>query len=313
MPYGRKSYTKRTYTRKSGTKTAPRAFVAKRKPYRKRAVGYKLAPPMRAAIDRRIDRHQETILLKNSLFPDTNNTQCWYGIKPYLDYLNVATIIPRITQSSEAEANTNIRKGNVICPKYCYVKLRLWVDQSDTTYGIGAADRAAITPYVFVGNHRSRKQYAVLTQNNWQCLSDFWRCNGPFGETNNPAQDGMGECRGFNGKRYQFMQGKLNTDKFMPVKGGVKCFNLTRPLGWAINSSLDPTAGSGFTIPYNGREFTIKVPMPAKLKYTDNTSEMPANYCPFLAVAFTYMSGAAPNDETPLRVESTCTFAYTDA
>jgi hypothetical protein len=291
--------------------SAPRAIKATPR-IKPKPMTFTLTAPMKNLVDKRIDRHQETIMLKNSLFPDTNNTQCWYGIKPYIDYLNVATIIPRISQSSEAEANVNIRKGNSICPKYCYVKLRLWVDQNDTTYGLGAGDRCAITPYIFVGNHRSRKAYDVLTQNNWECLADFWRCNGPFGTTNSPAAEGMGDSKGFNGKRYQFNQGKLNTEKFMPVKGGVKSFNMTRPLGYAVLN--DPLAGgAGFAIPYNGREFYIKVPMPAKLKYTDNTSEYPSNHCPFVAIGFTYMSGAAPNDETPLRVESTCTFAYTDA
>ena len=269
---------------------------------------------MRTLVDSRVNAHLETRTIKASLWPQEVNTS--FNFANHIDDFSVATIIPRIRQAltpqALGEADVPYRVGNEICPKYCFLRIRIWIDPGDTVTGPSGNDRCMLQPYLFVGTHRARKSYDTLTQNNWDCLQDFWRGNQTFGTTNDPALNGMGEATSFTGERGDFLQGSLNRDKFSPIKGGVKTFQLCRPLGWYANP-VEPTAGGGFTIPYTGREFTFKIPMPQKLKYTDNNSVYPANYCPFVALGFTYMNGAGASLEKPLLAESTVTFAYTDA
>ncbi len=270
---------------------------------------------MRSLVDSRVNAHLETRTIKASLWPQVSGTS--YNFANHIDDMSVATIIPKIAKVNNVQEfvtpNMPFRAGNVIHPKSCWLRLRVWIDPNDTTYGIGSGDRCMIQPYVFVGTHRARKSYEVLTQNNWECLEDFWRGNPTFNTTADPNIAGTGDASPFTGERGDFTQGQLNRDKFSPITGGLKTFSLCRPLGWAVNASTEPTAGAGFSIPYVGREFMFKIPMPNKLTYTDNDSVYPANYCPFVAIGFTYMNGAGASLEKPLLAESSVTFQFTDA
>lgn len=305
----------RKYTPTLKRKKPPPALAVKRKARKTRpSAGVRLTRPMRSLVDARVNQHLETRTVKASLWPQASGTSMNFA--NHIDDMSVATIIPRIRQAQTTaalgEADVPYRVGNEICPKYCSVRIRLWVNPNDTVVGASAGDRCMIQPYLFVGTHRARKQYDVLTQNNWDCLQDFWRGNQTFATTDDPALNGMGEATMFTGERGDFTQGTLNRDKFSPVKGGVKTFALCRPLGWQL-PTMGAAASGGLTIPYVGREFNFKIPMPQKLKYTDNNSEYPANYCPFVAVGFTYMNGAPASLEKPLLAESQVTFVYTDA
>lgn len=315
MAYGKTSK-KRYMRRKSPVrrKTARlAAMVPKRKKRGLRPAQVKLTRPMRTLVDRRVNAHLETYTTKNALWAPTDGRDTtYYTLRPAITELSVATIIPRIFQDYDPNVGP-YRRGNTIHPKFLILRLRLYVDQNDTVYGDQAGDRCAIQPYVFVGTHKGRKSYETLTQNNWECLADFWRCNTNFGTTDQPGT-GYGEAKGFSGKRTDFVSGNLNSACFAPISGGTKTWALTRPLAYAVPAGgVTASGGAGFAIPYNGREFTFKIPCPAKLKYTDDQSEYPSNFCPFVAIGFTYMSGAEPNDEAPLRVESNVHFSYTDA
>jgi len=317
MAYAKRKYSRGKSPRRSayGKRSKPAAIAVKRKSRKAVAPRYKLTRPMRSLVDARVNLHLETRTVKASLWPPVKGTS--YNFANAISDVSVATIIPRIKQAQSPEqlANASVpfREGNQICPKYCSLRIRLWVDPNDTTYGIGAGDRCMIQPYLFVGTHRSLKDYDSLTENNWECLEQFWRDQGGFVTTDDPSPGGLGNSGLFTGERGVFVQGCLNREKFSPITGGVKTFMMNRPLGWSVNTNQDPSAGAGFTIPYVGRDFTFKIPMPKVLKYDKNDAEYPANYCPFVAVGFTYHNGAPPSDEKPLLCESQVTFTFTDA
>ena len=293
----------------------PAALALRRKTRRARpTAGVRLTRPMRSLVDSRVNAHLETRTIKASLWPQVKGTS--YNLANHIDDFSVATIIPKIEKVGNVQEfvtpNMPFRSGNVIHPKGCWLRLRLWVDPGDTVTGPAGNDRCMIQPYVFVGTHRARKSYNVLTQNNWECLEEFWRGNPTFNTTANPNIAGTGDASYFTGERGDFTQGQLNRDKFSPIPGGLKTFALCRPLGWYANP-VEPTAGGGFAIPLTQREFMFKIPMPNKLTYTDNDDAYPSNYCPFVAIGFTYMNGAAASLEKPLLVESSVTFQFTDA
>lgn len=314
------AYARAPYRRKSGKKygVAKKANVGGlvKKTYKPKpkAVRYRLTKPMRSLVDARIDKNMEIKTIKASLWAPTDAGYTYYTLRPAINSLNVATIIPRLKQATTvgdiANASVATRLGNVICPKYCKLRLRIWVDQNDTTYGTGSGDRCTIQPYVFVGTCKAAKGYAKLTENTWGVLKSFWRTFDPYSITNSPT-GGFGDDTDFDGVRAHFTQGCLNTSKFAPIKGGVRTWELIRPLGYAVG---DITAGgAGFTIPYCGKTLEFNVPMPQKLVYSDDGEDYPASYNPFVAIGFTYMNGAAPNEQAPLRCESTVQFDYTDA
>lgn len=273
---------------------------------------------MRSLVDRRVNAHLETRTLRTTLWHPSSGAGTAYTLRNEITNLSCATLIPRIRQAVTiaglAETDLPTRVGNQISPKSLFLKIRLFQDPGDTVQGMAGNDRAMIQPYVFVGTHKACKSHAEVTENNWGILNEFWRHSTPFSDTDQPA-GGLGDATSFTGYREHFLVGELNRTKFSPIKGGVKTFEMLRPLGW-VSPFGDPASGygaAGFTIPYTGREFTFNIPMPKILKYSENTDEYPANYCPFIAIGFTYMNGAFPSAQAPLRCESSVKFTYTDA
>lgn len=313
------AYARRNYRPKSGKKYVAKkqnigGLVKKSYKPKPKVVRYRLTKPMRSLVDARVDKNMEIKTIKASLWAPTDSGYIYYTLRPAISSLNVATIIPRLKQATSvgniANASDPVRLGNVICPKYCKLRLRLWVDQNDTTAGVGSGDRCTIQPYVFVGTCKAAKGYDKLTENTWGVLQSFWRNSDPYSTTNVPTGN-MGDDAKFDGVRAHFTQGMLNTSKFAPIKGGVRTFELIRPLGYTVG---DLTGGAaGYTIPYCGKTLEFNVPMPQKLVYSDDAQDYPGNYNPFVAIGFTYMNGAAPNEQAPLRCESTVQFDYTDA
>lgn len=319
MAYARAPY-RRTFRRKSEKKSTTYrkkttgGLVRKTYKPKPKAVRFALTKPMRHLVDARVDKNLEVKTVKAALWNPTDANFIYTTMRPAITALSVATLIPRLKQASVvsdiANASVPVRLGNVIHPKYCKLRLRIWVDQNDTTYGIGAGDRCTLQPYIFIGTCKSAKSYSQLIANNWAILRELWRNFTPYATTNAPTAE-FGDAVPFDGVRSHFTQGCLNTSKFQPIKGGIKTFELIRPLGYAVG---DPTTGSaGFTIPYCGKTMEWNIPMPQKLVYSDDIEDYPAAYNPICCIGFTYMNGAAPNEQAPLRVESSLQFDYTDA
>ena len=121
----------------------------------------------------------------------------------------------------------------------------------------------------------------------------------------------MGDANEFLGVRYQFINGQLNTDKFTPIKGGIRSPVLRRPWAGTFGTSID--GGGAWTMPYAGTNMEFTVPMPKVLRYSEDGEDYPSHYNPFVAIGFSYENGAAPNEQAPLCCESSVIFTYTDA
>jgi len=110
--------------------------------------------------------------------------------------------------------------------------------------------------------------------------------------------DGDGNTAGYDGT-LRASQYKVNTDLWTQISR--KDFTLSK-------DAAAPTQGSCF------REFTIRIPCPKTLVYTLDTDLLPQNFCPAMALGYTYVSGASPDTvNTPVVVFSQAFFTYTDA
>ena len=149
--YSRASYPRkyRSYNRWPSKASTPRSAApySKRpvagvvkKSYRPRTapVKYQLTKPMRSLVDARVNKHLETTTIRASGWDPSHLN--FYTLRPAITNLSVFTIIPRIAQATTldeaVEANTPYRKGIAICPKYCKVRLRLFIEQNSNNYDI---------------------------------------------------------------------------------------------------------------------------------------------------------------------------------
>jgi hypothetical protein len=278
---------------------------------------------MRTLLDARINRHLEVKTIKCALFTPTSggSHDTFYTLRPEISLYSVATLIPRIRLASSAAEIANpdapMRVGSQIKPLSCFLRVRLYLDNQDTIQGNGAADRAAIQPVLFVGYNKAAKSYEDLTANNWDATIDrFWRSGGkfisgsPFPTTDAP-QGKFGFDGPFTGERRNFILGEPNSDLLHAYH--YKAPQMIRPVGWYQNPVVEE-GGGGFAGQFlTQKEYTFKIPMPSTLNYSNPSDEYPTNTMPFLACGFTYMNGAAPNEQAPLRIETALTFKFTDS
>lgn len=109
--------------------------------------------------------------------------------------------------------------------------------------------------------------------------------------------DGNGAALPYDGT-IQHTQYGLNTDLWT----GIKTLNFT-----LSKDNTAPVQGSAF------REFTIRIPCPKTLVYSDSTQTLPENFCPAMALGFTAINGSAGDPSaTPVMAYSQSFLTYTD-
>jgi len=110
--------------------------------------------------------------------------------------------------------------------------------------------------------------------------------------------DGNGNILSYDGTLIR-SQYALNTDLWTSIK------TLSFPMS---KDNTAPVQGAVF------REFTIRIPCPKVLTYASAVATTPENFCPAMAVGYTYTDGTAPDVAgTPIVVVSQSFFTYTDA
>ena len=325
MPYGHKPryHRRRTFRRhtRMPTRKAPKtvAIVAKKTHTairRRRPSNYKLTKPMRYLIDKRVNAHIEPITLRYSLYPVTTGAgYAAYTLRPEITDLSIVPVLPKIVQSHNTEdfakQNGPVRMGNTICPKYLGITLTVFQDPSDTNQGVGAGDRGQIQPYILVGQMKDRKSFDAMSENSYdELVHTIWVAPDQFSTSDNIAPNvNSGEGHQFTGDRWQFLQGQLNKKSITPFFQ--RAPRLVRTVGYTSNPT--PADGdAGWNCRYSGRTYKFRVPCPKHLKYVTNNDVYPCNFSPFCAIGFTYMNGAPPNEQAPLRCESSVKFVYTD-
>lgn len=85
---------------------------------------------------------------------------------------------------------------------------------------------------------------------------------------------------------------------------------------WTKVATRNFTMGKDNTASQTGypfREFTIRIPCPAKLVYTDASQTLPENFCPAMAFGWTWADGTAPDPANQqVMVFAQSFFTYTD-
>ncbi|MBA7710574.1 hypothetical protein ES703_119517 [subsurface metagenome] len=276
---------------------------------------------MRSLVDARINRNLEVKTVKAFLFPPTQVAgvfnKTYYTLEAEISDLSVATIIPRIALAKDgqeiSDPDNPTRVGNKIRPVSCELRVRLYMDSQDTIEGLGAGDRSSVQPYLFVGYNKTAKSWQELTDHQWGGTVDrFWRSAGKHQSmpTTDVPNSLIGEDGPFDGNRGTFLLGDLNTSILHPYH--VRTPELIRPYGDAIGDIAGGYAGFAGNF-LAQKEYTFKIPMPSVLTYSQGDDQFPTNTMPFLACGFTYMNGAEPSGQAPLRIEGVVTFKYTDA
>lgn len=316
MPYGRRNFRRKPIKRvRVVAKAKPAAMVPRRKSTKKAYPRYRLTAPMRALVDRRINRKLEPIHLRYSLtVPTTGAGDNAYTLRNEISGLSMIPILPMIKSAASSQEpwipDAPFRRGNEIQPKYMYLKIRLYVDAGDTTAGASAGDRCAIQPVVFVGYDKEIRSYDPgglqdVINNFWTS----WANNGQYPTSVNAGSEAY-DADKFRGSRAQFMHGQLNRKRLVPYL--YKTPVLKRDLGYTYGDLTAGGAGyAGNFLPEV--TYNVKIPLPSTMKY-DADAYYPSNVkFPLLAVGFTYMNGAPPSQEAPLRMETSVHFCYTDA
>lgn len=233
-----------------------------------------------------------------------------YTLRNEISTLSIKPLLCPILQSNTALANSPFREGNEIIPVSLTVRVKLYLKTDEDPQGLGASDRGAIQPFLFVGHSKNTKNIVNLTANNYNKVLPFvWRKTDGLSTQESPT-DG-GEVSEFTGERGDFVNGRYNRSLLQPIKGGIKTPVITRDVGFYQNPA--PTeGGGGFATRHVERNYFFKVPCPKKLKYTDNDATFPDNFAPFLMCGFTYVGGAPASTQAPLRIETSARFVYKD-
>ncbi len=296
--------------KKSAAVAVPKALKpVKAKP--KTEKKYTLTTPMRSLVDRRVNKHLETKEIRYLLFDPTSSAgDTAYTLRNEISDLSIKPLLPRLQQIEKPEGNAPSRIGNTIHPVSLIVRVKLYLSPDDQSAGLGAADRSAIQPYLFVGHNKNIRNTENLAENNYGTTLPFvWR----FSNNSTQAQPAdQGVSHPFTGARRPYVQGRLNTTLLRPIKGGVKQPVLIRPVGYYHAPDV-PESGGGFATHHVERNYIFNVPVPKKLKYNNDMDLFPDNFAPFLMCGFTYVNGAAPSEQAPLRMEASATFKFKDA
>lgn len=109
--------------------------------------------------------------------------------------------------------------------------------------------------------------------------------------------DGNGAVQPYDGT-IENAQFGLNTDLWTNIR--TVNFTLSK-------DNTAPVQGSAY------RAFTIRIPCPQTLVYTDSTQTLPENFCPAMAIGFTSINGTTFDDNnTPVMAFAQSFFTYTD-
>jgi len=173
---------------------------------------------------------------------------------------------------------SNQRIGDTIVPKSMTVKAHFSINKASGGF-------QSIKVYVYVLSSRQYKSVPALDANlpaELLKLLDTWN-NGSVG---------------FSGDNYIALL-PVNRDRFIVHK--VLKFTLTKD---------NTTSSDGKSY----RDLSIRIPVPSHLKY-DSGSFYPQNYCPIVAVGYTYADGDAPDDplHPNLQVDMASFMSYEDA
>lgn len=233
-----------------------------------------------------------------------------YTLRNEISNLSIKPLLCPIAQSDDAKANSPFRLGNEIIPVSLTVKVKLYLKSDEDPQGLGAADRGAIQPFLFVGQDKNTRNVINLTANDYNKILPFvWRKTNGLSTQETPVEGG--EVSAFTGSRMEFVTGRYNDSLLRPIKGGIKTPVITREVGYYQNPA--PTeGGGGFSNRHVERNYVFNVPCPKKLKFTNNEAQYPDNFAPFLMCGFTYIAGADPSTQAPLRIESCVHFKYKD-
>jgi hypothetical protein len=270
---------------------------------------------MRSLVDRRVDRKMETKELRYMLFTPTSGAgDTAYTLRNAISELSIKPLLCPILQGDSNEtplANSPFRMGNSIMPVSLQLRVKLYIKSDETPQGLGAADRGAIQPYLFIGHNKNIRNNVQLTENNYDTtVPFFWRTSAQESTQEDPSE--AGDVNSFTGQRQQYVVGRLNTTLLRPIKGGVKTPVMIRDVGYYQNPAVTE-GGGGFANRHIERNYVFNIPVPKKLRYSSNDDKFPDNFAPFLACGFTYVGGADASDQAPLRIETNVTFRYKDA
>jgi len=291
---------------------APKAITTTKPAVKSKTPSLRLTKPMKSLVDKRINKHLEIKELRYMLFDPTDGAGTTaYTLRNEISDLSIKPLLCPIPQDNNATANSAFREGNEINPVSMTLRVKLYIKSDEDPQGLGAADRGAIQPFLFVGHMKNVRNNINLTANNYDKLLPFvWKASAGASTQQTPTL--QGEAEAFSGYRDQFVLGRYNNSLLRPIKGGVKQPIITREVGYYQNPA--PTeGGGGFSNKHVERNYVFNVPVPKKLRYTNNDATFPDNFAPFLMCGFTYVAGADPSIQAPLRIETCVHFRYTDA
>ena len=328
MAYGKRS---RTRSRAPSRKKL-KALVRRKAPKRKRApaAGVKLSRPMRALVDKRIDRHLEETSVRYFLKPldtsggfPTSNFESAYTLRSEISGLNIFSLLPAIVQRVPGQASNELqnfprRSGGEIRPKFLQVKIRLWTNPDVALFGSQANRFRELQVYAMIGHSKEFRNVPALKTNQLAMEKSFWwRPTNPLGAQNlTPTQEDLAitmSATNFDGSESGRLLGQLNTQRFTATHTWQPQIN--DGVAYGVDPD-DPLALAGSVmVKTRFYQKTFNIPVPKTMKYEASSDVYPKAFAPFLAIGFNPMNGrsAAGNNTDNLCMTASCKFTYTDA
>jgi len=328
----RKYATRKRYGRRRAApvrRKAKPAAMARRKratgSRRAPAAGLRLTRPMRALVDRRVDKKLETRVIKFSAFPVTHGGGSnSYSFQNAITTLSIGQLIPKIesvpsgSTTSFVVPNQPYRVGAKINVRWLTVRVRVYTDYGVDSIlgqvsGADSLDRSQIEPYILLFKDKERRMDPADSTGIAAALAELWyapcSANTPAYPVGADPPVHTAVSGPFTGERDNFKHGWLNSKRFTKIAAR-SCF-LTRDIGRYTDFGAEGGGYAGRFAPT--KTFTFRVPLPKQLKYANPADNYPSNTSmPWIAIGFSYTNGAAASAQAPLRAETSVSFAFTD-
>lgn len=322
--YGKRSRKSGSRSRKAPVKAiVPK--TKKRKMSKTPGRGLKLSKPMKALVDKQVNKHIEPVKLKYFLAPITGNVidapfATARVVKNFIDSSNMYLMMPSIVNragSTLADAfleDAPVRTGNDINPTYMSVTVKLQLLASLATDAL-----TNIKPYILIARSKQfpNGSDVIDPANTAEIFKNMYML--PATATPFPTQTNLPATynpNGFTGTCADRILGYTNRDILSVMHQWEPTFNDPTLLGTTTVPGPPPsTVLVGSTQKrLHMIQKTFRIPLPKTMRYNTNTDLFPKAFAPILFVGWNSNNCIdSPPATTQLVVEAHATFHYTDA
>lgn len=274
-----------------------RPFIQKRRNY-KSVAGKKLSATVKKLVQRNISANIEN----KSVITFQKPTPLIGAIRGQVDPTLSPDTFPLFPPISPGN-KSHQRVGQKLRPKSMVVSGYVWLNPSLSTQGTDGLNTTGVNVRLIFCTVKAKRSYVALEQEDTTTNADGYTT----AATNLLTANGV-EAQ-FDGTLQRAMAFKINHKRI--TTHSVKYLHLHRDFSPSVSV---PTAGGQLAA--SKRAFSVRIPLPKSINYSNDQIITPANFAPILMAGYNFDSGAPtagqPLGAGPLLTYST-NFIYEDA